>query len=261
LEQRKNSLIELFFGIAVAAIVITLHFYLCIQVIHAMGDPLHVPDSLKEFNRLLRWGPENFLSFIFLVLWLLFYLCFYFVLVFIAKTLIRIALGLISKDKGMSALTAKKAFSRLIPFSILSLVTLSIIPVQSSKGTSHDSVMSSGAWMEFPEFLVLATDMSLMMLVALSLVCFPFIFMALVDLVKPKKYEPGMGMFFLSIFLGIAFAVTLGMFSFPLFEHVHSRMSPAPALFCIFGCYASISAIGLSLHHLKKDKRSSITHS
>jgi hypothetical protein len=221
-------------------LVITLHFLLALKLIHLAGDPLQVPPALQSLNRFLMWGPENFVCFVFEVLWIGLIVCTYLGM--------RYAAGLVKRDSE----PFKRGFSLLLPLVFLSLITLAIIPLQSTKGLTHDTIMTEGAYMSFPEFVHYMTDATFMALIALSVLLFPFLFFMILFSFKSEKYDPGMGMFFLAIVLGIGVALLIGFLGVPLIESIHGALDGIASLFAIFGIYGALSAGGVLLGTGKK---------
>ena len=140
---------------------------------------------------------------------------------------------------------------------ILVTLTLILIPIQSTKGITHDTMMTEGTTLSFEDFIVFMTDASFMILMAMLVLCLPFVFVGLVLTFKPKRFEPGMGTFFLSILLGIAGGISFGFFGFPFFEWIHVNYEGTASLFVIFGIYALVSVLGMSVH--KKENVKTIT--
>jgi hypothetical protein len=250
METQKESRLAFFAAVFLHFIAITAHFYLCIAFIHLIGDPLRVPNWLHDINIVLLYKPLSFARFCFSLLWIILMVLFYLLLRLIAMLTARLLSG--NFNSGQNKATVIRAFKISLPFLLVSLFTLAIIPMRSHNTFSGASEMTYGTALTFDQFLSFMSEGTFAMLLVLCMLLFPFLIFALICILRGDKYEAGIGLLIGSIFISIALVLIMAFTCGPFIDHLFTRFGGKIGFLILFGIYALLSGVGMSIHGTKE---------
>lgn len=221
------------------------HFLLAVKAAHFLGDATYLPPSVLRYTEVFfRSGEVSALvEIVFLVVWLVFLIvtcAAMFWAVWMAADFIG---GVLPSVKDGIADCLATAFFALLPVLILSVLTLSITPLTSTKNSSP-SMSEIAEQLSFGKFLAAMDENT----IAMFGVGF-FVTITLAVAVFLTKFLPDSPpMFFIAIFVGViaGVAVLMPVMSFGAkgFELVQNRAGSAVAAHCaLFAVYSLASAI------------------
>lgn len=223
--------------------IIAAHFLLAVKTAHFLGDAAYLPPSVLRYTEIFfRSGEVSaFAEIVFLVIWLIF-LIVTAVAMFGAAAF---ALDFLEKNLTKTAIfdCAAKAFYVQLPLLILSVLTLSITPLTSTKNDSP-SMSEVAEYLSFGKFLA-AMDEGTIAMFGVGL----FVAITLVAAFYLTKILPDSPpMFFIAIFVGVILGVAALMpvmsFGAQGFEFIQNRTgSSVAAHFALFAVYSFASAV------------------
>lgn len=222
-------------------LIISLHFLLAVRTAHFLGDPTYLPPSILSFTSVFFRVAEvsAFVEIVFLVIWMAFigFTCWG---MFKAALTVNKYLGL---DGNVYQECFKRAFYALLPVLILSLLTLSITPIQDNKyGTASMSEIAES--LPFNIFLSAMDEGTIAIFGVTLLVVITLTTALLLNKILPDSTF----MFLVGIFLGVLISVAVMMFLMPLgvqaFSLIRHQMDNSyVSHFALFAVYSAVSAM------------------
>lgn len=226
-------------------------------VCHQVGDPVQVPGWVADIARLggTGHGPAVFLSFLFLAVWIL-------VVGGVSwaagtglhRLLLKLGAGL-GLPKERAEHNARAAFYSLLPVLCICLLTLLVLPAEAPRAPQPGPTEAQLAqYMSFPGFLRLIITGTVAMLALASI----FITIGAVYTVAgwlQRGREPGGGVLFGGIFLGILVAMTVGLGGGSVLRALEKHTSAFAELWIVLGAYSVFSALLTLPARLKAPKK------
>jgi hypothetical protein len=221
-------------------LIISLHFLLAVRTAHFLGDPTYLPPSVLRFTSIFFRVAEvsAFVEIVFLVIWLAF-------IGFTCWGMFKAALTLIKysgfESKGYQD-CFKSAFYALLPVLILSLLTLSVTPIQDNKyGTASMSEIAES--LPFTIFLSAMDEGTIAIFGVTLLVVITLTTALLLTKILPDTTF----MFLVGIFLGVLISVAVMMFLMPLGVQSFNliKQQTGNSYFSHFALFAVYSAISV----------------
>ena len=221
------------------------HFLFAVKAAHFLGDAAYLPPSILRYTEVFfRSGEVSaFVEIAFLVVWLVFLIATCAAMFWAIWMAADFVGGVLPSIKDGIADCLATAFFALLPVLILSVLTLSVTPLTSTKNSSP-SMSEIAEQLSFGKFLAAMDENTIAMF---GVGFFVTITLAVAGLLT-KFLPDSPPMFFVAIFVGViaGVAVLMPLMSFGAqgFEFVQNRAGSAIAAhFALFTVYSLASAI------------------
>lgn len=241
-------------------LLISTHYLFCVRLAHLLGDATYIPPSVLRFTGVVFRDSEvgAFVQIVFFVFWLIVVIasC---VLIFMAASFVTyFVISNILSDEALESAVGDclaNGFICLVPVLALSLLTLLIMPLESTHLSSESESLSQiGALMPFSEFLFTMTEATMV----IFLVCFFVVITVTVAYLLSFFWDSDFSFFvwiFVGVCVGLAMIFGLGHFLHKGIEFIKIQTDNAYlTLYTVFAVYAFVCTILIFPSTLKTKK-------
>lgn len=245
-------------------LLVSTHYLFCVRVAHLLGDVAYIPPSLLRFTGVIFRDAEvsAFAQILFFVVWLIFVAVSCFLMFAVVSFATYFIISWIVSDIMIEAAIEDclmKGFICLAPVLALSLLTLLIMPLESTHLASESTSLTQvGALMPFAEFLYTMTEAT----IVIFLVCFFVVITVVVAYLLSYFWDTELSFIvwiFVGVCVGIGVIMVLGHYLQKALEFIQFQTGNSYLTFyAIFAVYAFVCTILISPSAIKADKKKSI---